>query len=74
VHNSPCARFECFDGTKPKTAIYLKWIPKGIVLVALAYLLLVGFSALLFCVGLKYSLIDAIYGSSEFFVGKYEPF
>lgn len=61
VHNSPCARFELFDVTKPKTVNFLKWIPRGIVLVALAYFLLVGFSALLFCVGLKYSLIDAIY-------------
>jgi Trk K+ transport system NAD-binding subunit len=61
IRNSSRVKLELFSGTKLKMPLFLKWIPKGIVLVALAYLLLVGLSALLFCVGLNYSLIDAIY-------------
>lgn len=60
IRKDPCSKIALFDGNKTKNN-FLKSIPRGIVLTLLAYLSLVWFSALLFCVGLKYSLIDAIY-------------
>ncbi len=61
IRNDSCEKTVLFDRNKPKKFNFPKSISRGIALILLAYLSLVGFSALLLCVGLKYSLIDAIY-------------